>query len=219
MWLIDHVDRVRRLRTSPTNGLIVHPPDDMCGESWWWWGQLGKTPDWSVRAHWQSYQQRHTGASIRNGRRSENFACQYLRYVSRSFTCCKVLWRGASSFTFHPKEGVCCRFLSPRPGLNLQPLGPVAKHTNHYMTEATWCGWSPEKILLHVVTVNASSHIYSKGFCFCIVQHTAFKRFCKTYMLFELIYFLPCVMSHIMYHTFMLKCLFFYHCALLELDI
>jgi hypothetical protein len=31
------------------------------------------TPDSSTRAHWQSYQQRHLGASRRNGRRNKNF--------------------------------------------------------------------------------------------------------------------------------------------------
>jgi hypothetical protein len=28
--MIDHVDGVRRLRTTATNGLVVHPPGDKC---------------------------------------------------------------------------------------------------------------------------------------------------------------------------------------------
>jgi hypothetical protein len=56
---------------------------------------------------------------------------QYLWYVSRSFTCCKILQHGTSGFTSYPKEGVLWIFialknLSPRLGLNPRPLGPVA---------------------------------------------------------------------------------------------
>jgi hypothetical protein len=38
-----------------------------CGQTrwwWWWWCWLGKTPDLSTRALWQSYQQRHLGVRI-----------------------------------------------------------------------------------------------------------------------------------------------------------
>jgi hypothetical protein len=66
--------------------------------------QLGKTPDSFTRALWQSCQQNHLGASLRNGQRSENFAYQYLRYVNGSLNCCKILRHRASSFTSHPKE-------------------------------------------------------------------------------------------------------------------
>jgi hypothetical protein len=91
----------------------------------------GKTPDAFTRALWQSYQQRRLGASRRNGRRSENFAYQYLKYLKRSLTCRKILRRGTSGFTSHPNEGVLRIFIaiknsSPRPGLNPRPLGPVA---------------------------------------------------------------------------------------------
>jgi hypothetical protein len=56
---------------------------------------------------------------------------QYLRYLSQYLTCCKILRHGASGFTSHPKEGVLQIVIalqnpSPRPGLNLQPLGSVA---------------------------------------------------------------------------------------------
>jgi hypothetical protein len=37
---------------------------------------------------------------------SENFTCQYLRYLKRSLTCRKVLGHGTLGFTSNPKEGV-----------------------------------------------------------------------------------------------------------------
>jgi hypothetical protein len=70
-------------------------------------------------------------ASRRNGRRSENFAYQYLKYLKGSLTFRKILRHGTSGFTSHTKEGVLRIFNAlknplPRPGLNLRPLGPVA---------------------------------------------------------------------------------------------
>jgi hypothetical protein len=72
-----------------------------------------------------------SGASRRNGRRSENLAYQLLRYVNGSFTCRKILRHGTSGFTSHPKEGVLRIFIahknpSSRPGLNPRLLGAVA---------------------------------------------------------------------------------------------
>jgi hypothetical protein len=63
--------------------------------------------------------------------RSENFACQYVKYLKGFLTCRKVLRHGTSGFTSHPKEGVLRIFIalknpSPRPGLTPQPLGSVA---------------------------------------------------------------------------------------------
>jgi hypothetical protein len=102
---IDHVGGIRRLRTAGTNGPIVHPLVICDGGEPWWWCRLGKTPDSSTRAVSKSHQQRHLGASRRNGRRSENFACQCQRYVKACLTC-QILRHGASGFTSHPKEGV-----------------------------------------------------------------------------------------------------------------
>jgi hypothetical protein len=70
------------------------------------------------------------GAGMRNGRRSENFAHQYLKYLEGYLTCLKILWHGTSGFTSHPKEGVLRIFVAlinplPRPGLNPRLLGPV----------------------------------------------------------------------------------------------
>jgi hypothetical protein len=91
--------------------------------------RLGKTPNSSTRALWQSYQKRNLGASRRNGRRSENFAYQHLRYVNGTLKCSKTLRYGASGFTFLPKEGVLRMFIALRnlsQGLNPRPLGSVA---------------------------------------------------------------------------------------------
>jgi hypothetical protein len=115
------------------------------GEPWWWsWCCcLGKTPDLSTRALWQSFQQSHLGASRRNGWRCENFAYQYLKYLKGSLTFCKIIWHGACGFTSHLKEGVLQIFITcknplPWPSMNSWLLGPVAgKHTNHYTTETT----------------------------------------------------------------------------------
>jgi hypothetical protein len=131
-WLlIDHVDGVRRLRTAAITRPIVHPPGDV-----WTWTVMvvtmsaGKTRDSSTRALWQSYQQRHMGADRSNGRKSENFAYYYLRYVSRSVTCRKILTTWYLRLPLRRK--VCCGLLSPlknpspRPCLNPRPLGTVA---------------------------------------------------------------------------------------------
>jgi hypothetical protein len=122
-------DCVSEPRT-PTGLLSVPRLTCQHGESWWRLC-LGETPDSSTRALWQSYQQIHLGASRRNGRRSENFAYQYLRYVKGCFTCRKILRHGASGFTSHQKEGVLRIFIalktpSPMPVLNPRPLGLVA---------------------------------------------------------------------------------------------
>jgi hypothetical protein len=81
-----------------------------------------------------------SGASKRNGRRSENFAYQYLKYLKGSSTCRKILRHGTSGFTSHPKESLLRIFIalknpSPRPCLNPRPLGPV---TSTLTTEATF---------------------------------------------------------------------------------
>jgi hypothetical protein len=121
---------------SPTGLLFILQVIYGHGEPRWWWCQLGKTPDSSTSALWQSYQQRHLGASRRNRRRSENFACRQLRCVNGFLTCRKILRHGTSGFISHPKEGVLRIFIalkipSPRLGFNPQPLGPVASTLYH----------------------------------------------------------------------------------------
>jgi hypothetical protein len=72
-----------------------------------------------------------SGISRRNGRRSENFAYQYLKYLKGSLTCRKILRHETSGFTSHPKEGDLWIFVTlknptPQPGLYSRPLVPVA---------------------------------------------------------------------------------------------
>jgi hypothetical protein len=72
-----------------------------------------------------------SGASRSNGRRSENFAYQYLKYLKGSLTCRKILRHGTFGFTSHPKEGellisIALKNPSPRPALNPRHLVPVA---------------------------------------------------------------------------------------------
>jgi hypothetical protein len=97
-------------------------PQAICehGEPWWWWCLLGITPDSSTRALWQSYQQRHLGVCRMNGRRSENFACHYMKDLKGSLTCRKILWYVTSGFTIWRK--VCCGFLSLLKNLSPRPV-------------------------------------------------------------------------------------------------
>jgi hypothetical protein len=72
-----------------------------------------------------------SGTNRENGRRSENFAYDYLKYLKGFFTCRKILRHGTSGFTSHPKEDVLWIFIalnnpSPRPDSNPWPLGAVA---------------------------------------------------------------------------------------------
>jgi hypothetical protein len=119
------------LRTAATSGPTVHPPGDM-----WAWSavvmmQAGET-SWLVHQSSLAVIPAETsGASRRNGRRSNNFAYQYLKYLNGSLTCRKILRHGTAVFISHSKEGVARSFialknLSPRQGLNPRPLGPVA---------------------------------------------------------------------------------------------
>jgi hypothetical protein len=83
-----------------------------------------------------------SGASRKNGRRNENFAYQYLRYLKGSLTCRKILRHGTYGFTSHPKEGVLRIFIAiknPLPWWGFEPaiLWCSGKHTNHYTTKAT----------------------------------------------------------------------------------
>jgi hypothetical protein len=129
--LIDH-DGVRRLRTMATNGPIVHPLSNMSA----WTAMVMKlqTGENSLLVHQISLAvlpAETSGTSRRTGRRSENFAYQYLRYINRPLTCHKILRHGASSFTSHLKEGVLWIFIAlknplPWSGFNPRPLGPVA---------------------------------------------------------------------------------------------
>jgi hypothetical protein len=108
-----------------------HPPGDM----WAWRATVmmrAGNNSWHVRQSSLAVLPAETsGESRRNRRTHENFAYQYLKYLKGSLTPCKILRHGTFSFTSHPKEGVLRIFItlknpSPQPGLNPQPLGPVA---------------------------------------------------------------------------------------------
>jgi hypothetical protein len=146
-FVIDY-DGVRLcLRTAATNGPIFHFPGDM----WAWRAMVMVTPagDNSWLFHQNSmavFPVETSGASRRNGRRSENFAYQYLKYVKGYLTYRKILRNRTSGFTAHPKKGVLriCITLknsSPRLGLNLQPLGPVT---------STLTTTPPRRLLCHI---------------------------------------------------------------------
>jgi hypothetical protein len=72
-----------------------------------------------------------SGACRRNGRRSENFSYQYLKYLKGYLTRRKILRQGTSGFTFHRKEDVLRIFIALKnpsrwPGLNHRPLDLMA---------------------------------------------------------------------------------------------
>jgi hypothetical protein len=132
LWFIDYYGVRLCLRTSATNGPIVHPPPCPPGDMWAWRAMvMMPTGDNS----WLVYQSSQavlpadiSVASRMTGRRSENFACSV--YETTSLICRKILRHGTSGFTSHPKEGVLRIFIaiknpSPQSGLSLRPLGPV----------------------------------------------------------------------------------------------
>jgi hypothetical protein len=109
---------------------------------------------------WQSYQQRHLGQV--GGIDKWEFlpiSMMYLKYLNGSLTCRKILQHGPSGFTSHPKEGVLQIFIalkkpSPRPGLNVRLLGPVASIlTTTQLRWLTWC-------LLSLACVINTKYIY-----------------------------------------------------------
>jgi hypothetical protein len=97
------------------------------------WCRQGKTPESSTRALWHCYQQSHLGASRIHGCKEWNCSLVgiSITLTSDNITCLKMLRHGTSRFTSHLKENVLRIFitlknLSPQPGLNPRPLGPVA---------------------------------------------------------------------------------------------
>jgi hypothetical protein len=132
-WFIDYDWGRLCLRTATTNVPIVHPP----GWLWAWRAMMmmmlpAGANTWLVHQSSLAFIRAETHvASRRNGRRSENFACQYFKYLKGYLTYSKILRHGTSGFTSHPKEDVLRIFIalkipSPGPGLNPRLLGPVA---------------------------------------------------------------------------------------------
>jgi hypothetical protein len=110
--LIDHVYGVIHLRTAATTRPIVHPPGDV-----WTWTAMVMTMSAGENS-WLVYQssltilpaETHGSGYSSNGRKSENFAYYYLRYVSRSVTCRKILTTWDLRLPLQRK--VCCGFVS-----------------------------------------------------------------------------------------------------------
>jgi hypothetical protein len=103
-----------------------------------WWYRLSLTPNLSTRAFWQPpvlcggpVSRDIFGASRRMDEENKNLVCAFPWFFKISLMCRKILRRGTSGFTYHPKEVllrifVALKNLSHWPGSNLRPLGPVA---------------------------------------------------------------------------------------------
>jgi hypothetical protein len=96
-----------------SGGPIVYPLGDM----WAWRPMVMMMPtgdnSWLVHQSSLAVLPAETsGASRGNGRRSENFAYQYMKCIKGSSTCRKILRRGTSGFTSHPKEDVLRIFIA-----------------------------------------------------------------------------------------------------------
>jgi hypothetical protein len=94
------------------------------GDMWAWWAMVVMIPagDNSRLVHQSSLAvlpAETPGESRRKGRRSENFAYQYLKYINRSLTRRNILRHGTSLFTSHPKEGVLRIFIALKIHSNL----------------------------------------------------------------------------------------------------
>jgi hypothetical protein len=124
------------LRTAASMDLLFFP---RCFAMWTivWWYWLRLSPNLSTRALWQppvlpgSPDIRYiSGASGTVCEGNENLVYLSPWDFKRSFTCCKILWHGTSSFTSLLKEGVLRIFIAfknapPWPGSNPQPLAPM----------------------------------------------------------------------------------------------
>jgi hypothetical protein len=138
-WLIDWCRWDEMSQNRGHHRTYCSSPRVICerGEPWWWWCRLGKPPDSSTRALWQSYQQIHLWGSRRNGRRSENFSYQY---VNGSLACRKILRLGLPALLPIARK-VCYGFLFLKSiaSARFEPATLVSsgKQTNHYTTEVT----------------------------------------------------------------------------------
>jgi hypothetical protein len=87
------------------------------------------TPNLTTRALWSSPK---TPLELQEmGEGNENLVYTSPWDFKSSFTCRKILWHGTSSFTSHPRGKCAADFIalknqSPWPGLNPQPLCPMA---------------------------------------------------------------------------------------------
>jgi hypothetical protein len=124
------------LRTAAINRPTVHPPGDIRVSTWR--AMVVMMPagcnSWLVHLSSLAVLPAETsGANRRNGRRSENFAHQYLKYLKGSLTRRKILRHGTSGFTSHPKEVVLRIFIALKnpstwPGFKPWPLARWQAH-------------------------------------------------------------------------------------------
>jgi hypothetical protein len=114
------------LWTAANNRPIVHPPGDIWVWRTWWNDNVvkGKTTDSTTSDIWQQ-----VGGT---GERDENLALHNISVHTCKwyFTCCKILWHGASGFIPLQRKA-CCGFLSP---LKIHRLGRV-------WTRKPWVQW------------------------------------------------------------------------------
>jgi hypothetical protein len=91
LWNCCIIDWIWWGETMSQNGPIVHPPGDI-----WTDNHSGDDAEWGyLHQSSQAVLPAETSGEIkRNGRRSENFAYQYLKYLKGSLTCRKILRRG-----------------------------------------------------------------------------------------------------------------------------
>jgi hypothetical protein len=112
----------------PTGLLFIPQVINEHGEQW---GRLGKTPDSSTWALWQSYQQNHLVANRKDLGEGNGFWLRNITFILVVFfTCRKILQYRASGFTSRPKEGelrivIALKNPLPRPGSNSRNLGPM----------------------------------------------------------------------------------------------
>jgi hypothetical protein len=114
------------LWTAASNRPIVHPPGDIWVWRTWWNDNVdkGKTTDSTTSDIWQQAEGM--------GERDENLALHNISVHTCKwyFTCCKILWHGASGFIPLQRKA-CCGFLSP---LKIHRLGRV-------WTREPWVQW------------------------------------------------------------------------------
>jgi hypothetical protein len=138
-WLIMTVGWDLRLRTVVTNGLVVHSSGDM----WVWRAMLGKTPDLSTRALWQSYQQSSGSKQEDWVKGMRIWPCEVFLFILATDPLHSVKSYYMGPLALLPlHRNLCCGCLSPLKIFHLSwdwtnESWVQCNHTNHYTTEAT----------------------------------------------------------------------------------
>jgi hypothetical protein len=122
-----------------------------------------------------------SGESRRNGRRSENFAYQYLTQLKGYLTCRKILRHGTSGFTSHPKEGVLRIFIAIKnhglgrvwtydPWIQWQAHLPLHHRGDISLAILLCCFFGIIAVNIHVPCVESSQHMEYNLFIIHIYQ-------------------------------------------------